>query len=72
MSEIATAQEVVRRALFSSMEDLMSECTEEQIAFLHRINDNSPWKGLSNVPDKDLPGMYDLVKRTVEKNRAGR
>ncbi len=67
---IPTAKEVTRRALHEAIEVLMVECTVEQNAFLHRINDSAPWKGLANCPDKDLPGMYDLVVRTVVSNRA--
>lgn len=72
MTDIATAEEIMTRALRAAMEELMAECTEDQIAFLHRIHDNSPWKGLHNAPLVELVNSYDLVTRTVVKNRAGR
>jgi hypothetical protein len=70
MSEVLTAEQFRVKAMRDGISELMEQCTEEQLALLHRIHDNSPWKGLANCPDNKLADTYELLRRTVLKNGA--
>jgi hypothetical protein len=65
-----SADEARQQALRDGIRDMLEECTEAQRAFLHRIHDNAPWKGLANCPPGKLAESYELVRRTVFGNRA--
>ena len=74
MSEphILNADELVRKALMDGTRDLLEECTSDQVEFFHKIQNSASWKGLDNCPPNQLRGAYELARRTVIKNRAGR
>jgi hypothetical protein len=65
-----SSAEVRVKALRDGIGELISQCTDQQVAFLHRIHDNAPWKGLANIPDSELSATYDLLRRTVIGNIA--
>lgn len=67
-----SAKEVVRDALIAETKKLLGECTKPQVEFFHRIQDNAPWKGFDNCKGDDLTNAYELARRTVIKNCAGR
>lgn len=51
-----------------AIDELIAECTDAQVAGLHRIHDNAPWKGLGNCPADKLSTAYELLRRTVMQN----
>jgi hypothetical protein len=63
MSE--TAADIQERALRNAVADALTECTEKQRAFFHRIYGE-------RIPASKLPDAWDLVQRTIRKNEAGR
>lgn len=63
-----SAEQIKEQALRQGISDLMGECSEKQNAFLHRIHDNAPWKGLANCPAGKLSETYELLRRTVAEN----
>lgn len=63
-----TADQLRVQSLRDGINALILECTDAQIAGLHRIHDNSPWKGLNNCPVSQLPATYELLRRTVMQN----
>jgi hypothetical protein len=67
-----SASEVVRSALIAATNEMLGECTVPQVEFFHRIQDHAPWKGFANCKGDDLTNAYELARRTVIKNRAGR
>ena len=67
--KVPRASQFVTDAMRSEITNMLSECTDEQNAFLHKIHDGAPWRGLSNCPADRLKETFDLVARTVEKNR---
>lgn len=69
-TKLPTAREVQDELLRVDILKMLDECTETQIAFLHRVHDNAPWKGLANCPSAKLFETYDLVCRTVVSNRS--
>ena len=71
-SHILNADELVRKALMDGTRDLLEECTSEQVEFFHKIQSRAPWKGFDNCPSGPLSTAYELARRTVIKNRAGR
>jgi hypothetical protein len=68
-SRIPSTEEVVTSALVRARENLLSECTPEQVALLERIKGGRDWRSDGLVM---LSQTHDLVRRTVAKNRAGR
>lgn len=73
MSEIKdgvpmSAESAKVKALRDGIDSMLDLCTEQQQAFLHRIHDNAPWKGLSNCPDGKLSETYELLRRTIAAN----
>ena len=69
---IQTAEEIVRDALVRATNDLLEVCSDDQVALFHRIQNSAPWKGFENCKGSDLINAYELVRRTVLKNRSGR
>lgn len=65
-----SAEAVRVKALRDGIDDMLEQCTQVQQAFLHRIHDSAPWKGLANCPDSKLPETYELLRRTISANRA--
>lgn len=65
-----SAAELRTDAVREAIGELLAECTETQRAFLHRIHDNAPWKGLANCPGNKLDETYELLRRTVLVNTA--
>ena len=63
-----TTRQVEEQALRDGIAELMRQCTEAQIAGLHRIHNSAPWKGLDNCPPAQLSATYELLRRTVMKN----
>ncbi len=64
------AKDLQDKALRDGIAELMLACTEKQNAFLHRIHDSAPWKGLANCPPEKLGETYELLRRTVAQNAA--
>lgn len=69
MSEILTAAQVRTKAVRDAIASLLAECTDKQRALLNQIHDAAPWRGLANLPDYKVDETYELVRRTVIKNR---
>lgn len=67
---IKSAAEIEADALRENIHTLLAECSEAQVAGLHRIHDNAPWKGFDNCPPEKLYETYELVRRTAMSNRA--
>jgi hypothetical protein len=65
MSDIESAAELREIAVRSGINELMRQCTQTQIAFIHRIHDSAPWRGLKNCPANRLDETYELLRRTV-------
>ena len=65
-----SAAEVQSQSLRDGINALLEDCTEKQRAFLHRIHDSAPWKGLANCPPDQLSLSYELLRRTVIENRS--
>ena len=63
-----TAAQVAEQSMRNAIDELVAECTEAQVAGLHRIHDNAPWKGLGNCPANQLSTTYELLRRTVMQN----
>lgn len=63
-----SAKDLRIKALRDGIAELMTQCTEAQVAGLHRIHDRAPWKGLANCPDDKLVDTYELLRRTVIHN----
>jgi hypothetical protein len=63
-----SAEAAKTKALRDGIDSMMDLCTEKQIAFLNKIHDNAPWKGLANCPDNKLVDTYELLRRTVAAN----
>lgn len=63
-----TAEQLRVQSMRDGISALMLECTDAQIAGLHRIHDNAPWKGLDNCPVSQLSTTYELLRRTVMQN----
>lgn len=61
MSQLPDRNELVRKAI----NDALPLLTDKQRAFLNRIHDNAPWKGLANCPDSELLATYELIRRTL-------
>lgn len=64
------AEQLRIQALREGIALLMTQCTEKQNAFLHKIHDSAPWKGLANCPPGKLGETYELLRRTVIQNEA--
>lgn len=62
------SEQLKEKALRDGIAELMQQCTEKQNAFLHKIHDSAPWRGLANIPTKELGNTYELLRRTVEQN----
>jgi len=66
---VPTAKQITEQALRKAIEDLSKRCTEKQVAFLHKIHDSAPWKGLDRCPENKLTETYELLRRTVISNQ---
>lgn len=60
--------ELVLDTLRRESESLLTECTDKQKALFVRIVGNS----LDKLSEEELRSAYDLLRRTVWKNRNGR
>lgn len=63
-----TAAQVAEQSMRDAIDELIAECTDAQVAGLHRIHNNAPWKGLGNCPVNQLFTTYELLRRTVMQN----
>lgn len=68
MSNPPSTEDLRISGLRDGIAELMAECTEKQLAGLHRIHDSAPWKGLANCPVNKLGETYELLRRTVMSN----
>lgn len=68
---VPRAAEVKVRVIREATDALLSQCTEKQVEFFHRIHNNAPYKGWENCPDDLIDVAHDLVARTVEANLRG-
>lgn len=66
--EIRTAEQFMYDVMIEQIEHLLGFCTEEQRDKFHMIISHSPWKTLGKCPAKELPGYYELVRRTIISN----
>ena len=69
MSDIPTAKQIKYQAVYAALMELLTQCTEKQVEFFHKMNDSAPWKGYKNIPVDHLDDQYDLVRRTVIGNQ---
>lgn len=69
---IPSAKELREQSVRTGIDSLIALCTPEQVAFLHKIHDSSPWKGLHNCPADKLDDTYELLRRTVVGNQKER
>lgn len=63
-----TTEQLRIKSLRDGIDALMFECTDAQLAGLHRIHDGAPWRGLANCPENQLSATYELLRRTVMQN----
>lgn len=68
-AEIKSTDQLIRAKLIEETNLLLSECTEKQVAFFHRVQNGAPWRGFENCPTDQMKSAYELVRRTVIKNR---
>ena len=61
---MTTAAEIGNAAIREAVESGLAECTEPQQALFHRI--------YPNLSDSELSEAYDLIQRTLRKNRTVR
>ncbi len=66
-----SAEAAKTKTLRDGIDSMLDMCTEPQRAFLNRIHDNAPWRGLANCPDNKLAETYELLRRTVSANLGG-
>lgn len=72
LKDIPTAATVTAEALRRATNALLRECTEQQVALFNKIHDSAPYAGWLKCPPAKLAESYDLVRRTVARNRAGK
>lgn len=65
MTQIKTADEVMGEALATATDKLLEECTVKQLSFFNQL---FPGR-LHNYSAGELTRAYNLVVRTVKKNR---
>lgn len=64
MSEFKTADQIEIDALKGEVSRLLSECTEKQVEFFHRIYP----AGVSDIQHDQLRNAIGLCQRTIVKN----
>lgn len=60
MSDILQKVDQYKRQL---VKDLLSQCTDKQIAFFNRM-----YKSVDDIPDKKIPWAIQQIENTIAKN----
>lgn len=66
---IPSAATVQEEALRAALNGLVRQLTAKEKGVLDRICAGAPWKTLDKCPVKDLPDIYNLLKRTLDEHR---
>lgn len=66
---IPNALELRNAAVRDGIDALLKLCTREQAEGFFRIHFSAPWRAFNFMPDNKLDESYELLRRTVIKNR---
>lgn len=70
MDEVLKFVDMQEKAARDAIDGLLDECTDAQNVWFHKIHNAAPWKGVRHIPVAKLSESYELLRRTVIKNRA--